>query len=500
MSMRESMEEKLLGNEVRESSERINTTESKNGFMKGRFVEESKKLWKIALPAVISRVTLFGMYVVTQAFIGHIGNLQLASYALIQIILIRFAHGILLGMTSAIDTLCGQAFGAKQYQMLGIYLQRSLIINLSVATLILPVFIFSTSIFRLLGQEENISEAAGSISLYFIPNLYFIAFHVSIQRYLQAQLKNAIVGWVSAVSFLVHVVLSWIFVNKLSLGVAGAMWAMIVSTWVTLIGEVVYVLGGWCPDTWRGFTMAAFSDLVPVFKMSISSGVMLCLELWYNAVLVLLAGYMKNATTEISAFSICLNITAWEFMLCVGFLAAISVRVANELGRGSAEAAKYAIKVALSTTICIGLSFSILCLVFGRQLPYLFTDEKQVAQTVSSLSVLLAVSVLLNSVQAILSGIAVGAGRQGIVAYVNICCYYVVGVPLGVVLAYVAALQVKGIWMGMIIGVVMQSLVLGYITWSTDWDEQVKIASDRLGRLFLRNSEKTVEERLISTN
>lgn len=41
------------------------------------------------------------------------------------------------------------------------------------------------------------------------------------------------------------------------------------------------------------------------------------------------------------------------------------------------------------------------------------------------------------------AGVAVGAGLQGTVAIVNICCYYVIGIPLGVVLAYVAHLEVK---------------------------------------------------------
>ncbi|KAG8649902.1 hypothetical protein MANES_08G150475v8, partial [Manihot esculenta] len=378
---------------------------SESSDLKEKFWEESKQLWKIAFPAIVSRVALFGIYVVTQAFIGHIGKLELAAYAIVQIMAIRFAHGILLGMTSAIDTLCGQAFGAKQYHMLGIYLQRSLIINLGTATVLLPAFIFSEFIFKLLVEQEDIAKLGGYISLWFIPILYFLALHITIQKYLQAQLKNSIVGWVSALSFLLHLVLSWIFVSKLSLGIPGAMIAMIASTWLILVGEFVYVIGGWCPDTWKGFTLAAFSNLFPVLKLSLSSGLMLCLELWYNApaVLVLLAGYMKNATTEIAAFSICLNVTAWDFMICVGFWAAISVRVANELGRGNARAANLSVKVAVSTSVSIGVFFWILCLAFGRQIAYLFTNEKEVADAVSSLSFLLAFSVLLNSFQAVFS-------------------------------------------------------------------------------------------------
>ena len=32
------------------------------------------------------------------------------------------------------------------------------------------------------------------------------------------------------------------------------------------------------------------------------------------------------------------------------------------------------------------------------------------------------------------TGVAIGAGWQGIVAYVNIACYYVFGIPLGLIL------------------------------------------------------------------
>ena len=178
-------------------------------------------------------------------------------------------------MSSATETLCGQAFGAKQYHMMGIYLQRSSIINLATATILLPFFIFAGKIFTLIGEQDEIANMAGYISLWFIPILYYSATGLSMQKYLQTQLKNRIVGWLSAASFAMHVLLSWIFVNVLDWGIPGAMSAMIISTWSIVIAMAVYICGGWCPNTWRGFTLAAFSDLVPVIKLSISSGVML---------------------------------------------------------------------------------------------------------------------------------------------------------------------------------------------------------------------------------
>lgn len=42
-----------------------------------------------------------------------------------------------------------------------------------------------------------------------------------------------------------------------------------------------------------------------------------------------------------------------------------------------------------------------------------------------------------------ISGVAVGAGLQSIVACVNVASYYLVGIPIGVVLGYTMNLQVK---------------------------------------------------------
>nr|GEV27569.1 protein DETOXIFICATION 24-like [Tanacetum cinerariifolium] len=463
--------------------------EEEEGDLKERIWDESKKIWRVALPGVISRVCAFGTIVVTQSFVGHISDLDLAAYALVQTLCVRFVNGILLGMSSATETLCGQAFGAGQTHMMGIYLQRSWIVDLITLTILLPVFIFGTQIFRLVGEEESLAKTGGYMSLWFIPFVYNFVFSLTIQMYLQAQLKNMIIAWLSAFQFAIHIPLSMLLVYKLNMGIAGAMIALSMSSWFLVIGEFIYIIGGWCPNSWKGFTIAAFKDLLPVVKLSLSSGVMVCLELWYNAVLVLLAGYMEDAEVAISAFSICLNVNAWEFMISLGFLGAACVRVANELGRGNAKAVKFSIKVLLGTSLAIGVFFFVLCLVFGKKLAYLFTDDDRVADTVSDLSWLLSVSVLLNSIYPVLSGVAIGSGMQAAVAIVNLVCFYGIGIPIGALLGYLTSLEVKGIWIGMIGGILTQTITLVYMTWRTDWDVQVTKASERLARFYLKSDE-----------
>ncbi|KAH6817573.1 MATE efflux family protein [Perilla frutescens var. frutescens] len=374
--------------------------------LKGRIREESKKIWRIAMPSVIARVSSFGTIVVTQSFIGHISAVDLAGYALVQTLSVRFVNGILIGMSSATETLCGQAFGAKQYHMMGIYLQRSWLIDLITLIVLLPVFIFGTQIFNLLGQEEEIAKSAGYISLWFIPFVVSLIFGLTVQMYLQAQQKNIIIAWLSALQFVIHILCSWLFVYVLDFGLAGAMSALCISSWFLVFGEFVYIFGGWCPETWKGFSVAAVKDLWPVVKLSISSGLMVCLELWYYAILVLLAGYMKSAQVAISAFSICLNINGWILMIILGIMGAACVRVANELGRGDARALKFSIKVVMSTSVSIGVLFFILCLVLSKNMGYLFTNDEAVVQSISELSVLLAFTLLLGSIFPVLSGVS----------------------------------------------------------------------------------------------
>lgn len=177
-------------------------------------------------------------------------------------------------MSSATETLCGQAFGAGQHHMMGIYLQRSWIIDLITLTILLPVFIFGTQLYRLLGEDEAIAVSGGYISLWFIPFIYNFVFTLTIQMFLQAQLKNIVIAWLSIFRLAIHVPLSWLLVFKLSFGVPGAMVALLVSSWFLVAAEFIYIFGGWCPYSWKGFTVAAFKDLYPVVKLSLSSGVM----------------------------------------------------------------------------------------------------------------------------------------------------------------------------------------------------------------------------------
>ena len=120
-----------------------------------------------------------------------------------------------------------------------------------------------------------------------------------------------------------------------------------------------------------------------------------------------------------------------------------SVRVSNELGSGRPRASMYAVMVVLAQSLAFGLLAMVLVLATREQFPAIFTGDRHLQKAVSSIAYLVAVTMVLNSVQPVISGVAVGGGWQAVVAYINLGCYYAFGLPLGFIFGYLFRFGVK---------------------------------------------------------
>ncbi|KAK1260081.1 Protein TRANSPARENT TESTA 12 [Acorus gramineus] len=440
---------------------------------------ELKMLWYLAGPAILTSIFQYSLSSVTETMVGHIGTVELAAVGVQNLVIAGIGFGVMLGMGSALETLCGQAFGAGDFNMLGIYLQRSWIILLTTAFFLSFFYIFSTPILKILGTSDSIAEMAGRFSIYMLPELYAYAINFPIQKFLQAQSKVMVMTWISAGALVLHLFLSWLCIVKLGLGIVGAAITLDVS-WVFLaVGQLYYIMGGGCKDTWTGFSWLAFSNLAEFLWLSLSSAVMLCLEYWSLMQVLLFAGLLKNPEIEVGASSICLNVDGWIYMIPVGFLAAISVRVSNELGAGRPKAAKFSVLVVVILSMIIQTTCAVIILLTRYDFPVIFTDNELVKKRVSKISVFLCLSILIGGIQPVFSGVAVGAGWQTTVAYINIGCYYLVGLTSAFLMGLRFGLGLEGVWGGLLLGMLLQTIILLIITLKTDWEGQVSCVGKR---------------------
>ncbi|XP_058094179.1 protein DETOXIFICATION 40-like [Magnolia sinica] len=444
---------------------------------------ELKLLFYLAAPAVTVYMINYLMSMSTQIFSGHLGNLELAAASLGNTGIQIFAYGLMLGMGSAVETLCGQAFGARKFDMLGVYLQRSTVLLLLTAIPLTVIYIFSKPILILLGESSKIAAAAAVFVYGLIPQIFAYACNFPIQKFLQAQSIVAPSAYISAGTLVLHLFLSWIAIYKIGLGLLGASLVLSLSWWIVVGAQFVYIVKSErCKFTWAGFSLQAFSGLPDFFKLSLASAVMLCLETWYFQILVLLAGLLENPELALDSLSICMTISGWVFMISVGFNAAASVRVSNELGARHPKSAAFSVVVVNVISFIISVIAAVIILALRDVISYGFTEGKAVADAVSDLCPLLGLTLILNGIQPVLSGVAVGCGWQAFVAYVNVGCYYIVGIPLGSLLGFYFKLGAKGIWSGMIGGTVMQTIILLWVTFRTDWNKEVEESLKRLNK------------------
>ncbi|KAI4330778.1 hypothetical protein MLD38_029031 [Melastoma candidum] len=444
---------------------------------------ESRILWLLSGSSIVVSIFNYMLSFVTLMFTGHLGTLELAGASIASVGIQGLAYGIMLGMASAVQTVCGQAYGAKKYASMGIICQRAIVLHVGAAVILTFLYWFSGPILIAIGQSESIAKEGEIFARGLIPQLYAFAIACPMQRFLQAQNIVNPLAYMSVGVFLLHVLLTWLVVYVLNYGLIGAALTLSLSWWFLVILSGLYIiLSPSCKETWTGFSIRAFSGIWPYFKLTVASAVMLCLEIWYNQGLVLISGLLPNPTISLDSISICMNYLNWDMQFMLGLAAAASIRVSNELGAGHPSVAKFSVFVVNGTSILISIVFAAIVLGFRVGLSKLFTSDIEVIEAVSDLTPLLAISVFLNGIQPILSGVAIGSGWQAVVAYVNLATYYIIGLPIGCVLGFKTSLGVAGIWWGMIIGVLLQTVTLIVLTARTNWTAEVANAVDRLKR------------------
>lgn len=72
-----------------------NVAEEKARKTKRKIWMETKKLWRIVGPAIFTRVSTYSIFIITQAFAGHLGELELAAISIVNNVIVGFNYGLL---------------------------------------------------------------------------------------------------------------------------------------------------------------------------------------------------------------------------------------------------------------------------------------------------------------------------------------------------------------------------------------------------------------------
>lgn len=444
-------------------------------------VRELKLQCKLAGPLILICLLIGSFQLLAIMFVGHLDDLSLASAAIAISIANVTGSSLLMGMAGALDTLCGQAYGAKQYRMLGLYLQRGLIV-LNIACVPLSILWANIEyILIALGQTASIAKKAGQYTRWLIPTLFAYANSQPLLKFLQTQSLVLPILLAYIITVCCHIPLCWALVYKSGLEAMGAALATSISNWLVVALLALYVrFSPACDSTRTSFSWKAFQDLKGFFRLAIPSALMVCFEWWAYEVVTLLSGLLSDPALETSVLSVCFNTAMMAFMIPYGLGAAASTRVSNELGAGRPNAARTAMYVAVGLGCLDAVLLSSAFLIFRNVLGKAFSSDEDVIIYMAKIAPVLACSTTLDAISGVLSGIARGCGWQRAGTFINLGAYYAAGLPLAYVLGFVVHLKAEGLWMGTTGGSLVQLIGLATVTWITNWDKEATRAATRI--------------------
>ncbi|KAI6687284.1 hypothetical protein NL676_024112 [Syzygium grande] len=355
--------------------------------------EEAKKQVLFSMPMILTNLFYYGVPLASVMFAGHLGELELAGATLANSWATVTGFAFMTGLSGALETLCGQGFGAKLYRILGIHLQASCIVSLFFSTLISIFWFFTESVLILLHQDSQISKTAAVYMKFLIPGIFAYGFLQNILRFLQTQSIVLPLVIFSVVPFVIHIGIAYALVHWTVLGFVGAPLAASISLWLSVLVLAIYVTcSKRCKNSWEGISFESFSYIFANLRLALPSAAMV----WTNEEL-------RN-------------------------------------------------------------NYFLDCNVVG-----LFSDSSSIITEFGSMTPLLAISITLDSVQGVLSGVARGCGWQHLAVYVNLATFFCIGVPIAVLLGFELKLHVKGLWIGLICGLSSQAATLLVITLRTKW-------------------------------
>ncbi|KAK3189565.1 hypothetical protein Dsin_029126 [Dipteronia sinensis] len=467
------MEESLLLSSESEE-EKAKNIENDRSITRDVLFAEVKRLGVIAGPMVAVTLSQYLLQVISLMMVGHLGELALSSTAITISLAGVTGFSVLMGMASALETLCGQAYGAQQYTRIGTQTYTAIFSLFLVCLPITILWIYMGKLLVLIGQDPEISHEAGRFIIWLIPAVFAYAFLQPLIRYLQTQSLTIPMFLSSCVTLCLHIPLCWALVFKSGLGNIGAALSISISYWLNVIFLGIYMyFSPACAKTRGPISMELFHGIGEFFKFAIPSAVMICLEWWSFELLVLMSGLLPNPQLETSVLSVCLNTIATLYTIPFGLAAAVSTRVSNELGAGDPNMARVAVYVAMLLTVIEAIVVSSILFASRHVFGYMFSNEKEVVGYVTTMAPLVCFSVIMDSLQGVLSGVARGCGWQHIGAFVNLGAFYLCGIPLAASLGFWVKLRGIGLWIGVQAGAFTQTLLLSIITSCTDWEKQV---------------------------
>ncbi|GAB2228317.1 hypothetical protein Droror1_Dr00010151 [Drosera rotundifolia] len=441
--------------------------------------EEVKAISKISGPTAVTGLLLYSRAMISMLFLGYLGELELAGGSLA----IGFAnitgYSVISGLAMGMEPICGQAYGAKQMKLMGLTLQRTVLLLLSSSIPISFLWLNMKRILMWSGQDEEISSVAHIFITFSLPDLVFLSVLHPLRIYLRTQGITLPLTYCTAISVIFHVPLNFILVVYFKMGIGGVAIAMV---WTNLnlcifLSSFIYISGVY-KESWIAPSLDCLRGWSSLLALAIPTCVSVCLEWWWYEFMILLCGLLANPRATIASMGILIQTTSLVYVFPSALSMGVSTRVGNELGANRPARARISMIVSLGWAVGLGLCAMLFTTLVRHQWGRLFTDDAAILELTAVALPIAGLCELGNCPQTTGCGVLRGSARPTTGANINLGSFYLVGMPVAIFFGFVAKMGFAGLWLGLLAAQASCAALMLYVLAFTDWNLQVERARE----------------------
>jgi len=426
---------------------------------------EARNTLKLALPIIFGELAQMSLHLIDTAMIGYTGYKQLAAAALVlNVINIPFIFGI--GITISVAQMVSLAHGKFDKQQVSHYFFNGFWLCAVFGVLISLGLFFGRDILLHLKQDPEVVKLAMPfmtlMSFSIIPMVLFM----TLKQFADGlqYTKTAMVLSIAAIPL--NVFLNWLLIygnwGLPRLELIGAGYATLITRFTIFVLLGIVILNHKVFKKYMAVSKTQWKiktdTLVQLLKIGIPSSLQIGMEAGAFAVSGILVGTIGAA--EQAAHQIALSSAAFAFMVSLGLSQAGSIRVSHAFGTTNWKRISVIGKSTVVLALIYGAVCCILFAIFKQQLPLLFNHEENVISIAAALLLFAAAFQIPDAIQATSAGLLRGIKDVNVPTLFIFIAYWVLGIPLGYLMAFHFGMAEKGVWVGFISGLSFSAIFL----------------------------------------
>ncbi|KIL62654.1 hypothetical protein M378DRAFT_25493 [Amanita muscaria Koide BX008] len=445
--------------------------------------EEMKILTTYSLPIFGSQLLEYTLVIASVVSIGHLSTTALAGVSLGSMTASVTAFSIIQGLVSALDTMLPSAWTSQDPRLVGLWAQRMTVV---IAFSLIPMYLIwfnAEQILINLKQDPDVAHLAAVYLRWVSLGLPAYAFNCISRRYFQSQglftIPTRIVLFAAPVNVILNYLLVW-GPAPIRLGYIGAPIATAISFNLISIASIIYGVFFAPTTAWHPISNRMFTNLGVLVQLGLGGVGQTATEWWAWELISLAASLLGPVALATQSILVVSGTMAFQAPFALGI--ATSVRIGNLLGERKARRAQTASNAAILMGLIIAACLSTMFIVFRDRWAYMFNNDPEVVSLVKKILPILALFQIFDSNAAVTAGILRAKGWQFVGALLNISAYYILGLPLGVFLAFKCHIGLPGLSMGLTTSLIYCAAFSTYFCVRTDWNREVDKVMERMSR------------------